>query len=57
MAKRKKKKRSTGKNLFSVAARNKAFKKAKMAERKAAARSKRAWKKAIATAKRKLKHR
>lgn len=54
MAKKKKAKRA-GKNLFSTAAKNKAFKAAKRAQAKAAARAKRAWKKALATAKRKLK--
>ena len=54
MPKKKKVKRSSGKNLFSVAARNKAFKSAKRAQAKAEARSKKAWKKAVATAKRKL---
>lgn len=55
MAKKKKAHRP-GKNLFSVAAKNKAFKSAKRAQAKAAARAKRAWKKALATAKRKLRH-
>lgn len=55
MAKRKKKAVRKGKNLFSTAARDRAFKKAKMAERKAAARSKKAWKKAVVKAKRIIK--
>lgn len=58
MARRKKKaKRSSGKNVFSIASRNKSFRAAKRAEAKAAARAKRAYKKALATAKRKLRAR
>lgn len=54
MAKKKKPMRK-GKNLFSTAAKNRAFKKAKAAEKKAAARSKKAWKKALSVAKRQIK--
>lgn len=54
---RKKKSVRKGKNLFSTAAKNKAFRSAKKALHKAEARSKRAWKKAISIAKRKIKKR
>lgn len=58
MAKKKKKSARKGKNLFSTAAKNKAFKAAKRAQAKAAARAKKAWRKALATAKRTIrKHR
>ena len=54
---KKKKTRSTGKNVFSIAAKNKSFRAAKRAEAKAKARKKAAWKKAMATAKRKVRTR
>lgn len=53
----KKKPARKGKNLFSTAAKDRSFKKAKAAERKAAARSKKAWKKAVSKAKRTIKKR
>lgn len=51
MAKKKKAARK-GKNLFSTAAKNKAFKAAKRAQHKADAKAKKAWRKALASAKR-----
>jgi hypothetical protein len=55
MAKKKAPRR--GKNLFSTAAKDRSFKKAKAAEKKAAARSKKAWRKALVKAKRTIKKR
>lgn len=58
MAKKKKKvHHRPGKNLFSVASKDKSFRAAKRAEAKAAARKKKAWKRAVSKAKRKIKKR